>query len=156
MKKILNLILVQGIISLLSGILFSKMSFIGQIGISIAYTEYKILKTWWKGALLVFGIQLVLIIVLWLVKRLSTYKTFALVNLVCIIIGLIGVIYTIYDFTSTSHKYMNKNFHWGGYLVWIGWFISCIYFFFVRVHPKIQVVQDASIDSASQNSTPPL
>ena len=146
MKKVFTLILVQAILSLISGILFSKMSFIGRIGISVAYKEYTILKTWWKAALLVFVIQLSLILFLWLSKRFATYKTFALINLVCIIIGLIGLLYTYYDFTSTSHKYMNNQFHWGGYLVWIGWFISCLYFFFLRVKPK-------AIPIAEQNSS---
>ena len=53
-----------------------------------------------------------------------------------VIIGLIGLLYTFYDFTSTSHKYMNSQFHTGGYLFWAGWFITCLFFFFARVKPK--------------------
>lgn len=135
MKRLLNLVLLQTVVSLISGILFSKMSFIGQIGITIAYKEYTILKTWWKAALLVLSIQLLVIAILWLCKRFLVYKTFVIVNLVFIILGIIGLFYTYYDFTSTSHKYMNSQFHWGGYLVWIGWFINCLYFFILRVTP---------------------
>ena len=136
MKKVLNLILLQAVISLISGILFSQMSFIGKIGISVAYREYTILKTWWKAALMVFAIQLALVVFLWFTKRFSTYKTFAIINLIFVILGLIGLLYTFYDFTNTSHKYMNGKFHMAGYLIWAGWFISCIYFFFLRVKPK--------------------
>lgn len=136
MKKVINLILLQAVISLISGILFSQMSFVGKIGITVAYREYTILKTWWKAALMVFAIQLALVIFLWFTKRFSTYKTFAIINLIFVILGLIGLLYTFYDFTNTSHKYMNGKFHMGGYLIWAGWFISCIYFFFLRVKPK--------------------
>lgn len=136
MKKILNLILVQGIISLISGILLSKMSLVGKIGISVVYTEYTILKTWWKAALLVFVIQLILIAVLYVTKRFLLYKTFVIVNLIIVILGLLGLFFTYIDFTTTSHKYMNSKFHTGGYLVWLGWFINCIYFFIFSVKPK--------------------
>nr|WP_297306759.1 hypothetical protein [uncultured Flavobacterium sp.] len=136
MKKILNLILLQGIISLISGILLSKMSLVGKIGISIVYTEYSLLKTWWKAALVVFIVQLIIIAILYISKRFMLYKTFVIINLILIIIGLLGVFFTYIDFTTTSNKYMNSKFHTGGYLVWLGWFINCIYFFIFSVKPK--------------------
>ncbi|WP_177762942.1 hypothetical protein [Flavobacterium sp. I3-2] len=136
MKKILNLILLQGIISLISGILLSKMSLVGKIGISVVYTEYSLLKTWWKGALVVFLIQLILIAILYVSKRFALYKNFVIINLVLVILGLLGLFFTYIDFTTTSHKYMNSKFHSGGYLVWAGWFINCIYFFIFSVKPK--------------------
>jgi len=139
-NKWIILILIQVIVSLVSGILLSKMSIIGKIGVSTVYTEYGFMKQWYKGFAAVLLIQLLLIAILWIVKRLTTYKNFSLVNLVFIILGLIGLLYTFYDFTSTSHKYMNSQFHAGGYLFWAGWFITCLYFFFARVKPKpIQV-----------------
>lgn len=136
MKKILNLILLQAIISLISGILLSKMSLVGKIGISVVYTEYALLKSWWKAALVVFAIQLITMAILYVCKRFLIYKTFVIVNLVLIILGLLGLFFTYIDFTATSHKYMNSSFHTGGYLVWAGWFINCIYFFIFSVKPK--------------------
>ena len=130
------LVLIQVIISLVSGILLSKMSLIGRIGVSTVYTEYGFMKHWYKGFAAVLAIQLLLIAILWIVKRITSYKNFSLVNLILIILGLLGLIYTFYDFTSTSHKYMNSQFHAGGYLFWAGWFITCLYFFFARVKPK--------------------
>ena len=112
------LVLIQVIISLVSGILLSQMSLIGKIGVSTFYTEYGFLKHWYKGFAAVLIIQLLLIAVLWIVKRITTYKNFSIVNLILVIVGLIGLIYTFYDFTSTSHKYMNSKFHTGGYLFW--------------------------------------
>lgn len=144
MKKILNLILLQGIISLISGILLSKMSLVGKIGITVVYTEYSLLKTWWKGALVVFLIQLILIAILYVAKRFAHYKNFVIINLVFIILGLIGVFFTYIDFTTTSHQYMNSKFHTGGYLVWLGWFINCLYFFIFSV--KSKQIQKATTD----------
>ena len=135
-NKWIILILIQAIISLISGILLSKMSVIGKIGVSTVYTEYVFLKHWYKGFAAVFIIQLLLIAILWIVKRITTYKNFSIVNLALIILGLLGLFYTYYDFTSTSHKYMNSQFHTGGYLFWAGWFVTCLYFFFARVKPK--------------------
>lgn len=141
-NKWIILILLQVIVSLISGILLSKMSLIGRIGVSTVYTEYGFLKDWYKGFALVLLVQLLLIAILWIVKRVAKYKNFSIVNLVFIILGLIGLLYTFYDFTSTSHKYMNTQFHWGGYLFWIGWFITCLFFFFARVKPKPIVVEE--------------
>lgn len=135
-NKWIILLLLQVIVSLISGILLSKMSIIGRIGVSTVYTEYGFLKHWYKGFAAVLLAQIILIAILWLVKRFTTYKNFSIVNLVFIILGLLGLLYTYYDFTSTTHKYMNDQFHWGGYLFWIGWFITCFYFFFARVKPK--------------------
>lgn len=135
-NKWVILILIQVIVSLVSGILLSKMSLIGRIGVSTVYSEYGFMKHWYKGFAVVLLIQLLLMAILWTVKRSASYKNFSIVNLILIITGLIGLLYTFYDFTSTSHKYMNSQFHWGGYLVWIGWFITCFFFFFARVKPK--------------------
>lgn len=135
-NKWVILILIQVIVSLVSGILLSKMSLIGRIGVSTVYSEYGFMKHWYKGFAVVLLIQLLLMAILWTVKRSASYKNFSIVNLILIITGLIGLLYTFYDFTSTSHKYMNSQFHWGGYLVWIGWFITCFFFFFARVKPR--------------------
>lgn len=154
-NKWIILILIQAVISLVAGILLSKMSLIGRIGVSTFYTEYGFLKDWYKGFAAVFIVQLVLIAVLWVVKRTTTYKNFSLVNLIFIVIGLIGLLYTFYDFTSTSHKYMNSQFHTGGYLFWAGWFVTCLFFFFARVKPKPMVVPatDFSKDNPTDTTT---
>jgi len=152
-NKWVILILIQAIISLVAGILLSKMSVIGYIGVSTVYTEYAFLKQWYKGFAVVFAIQLLLIGILWIIKRTTTFKNFSIVNLIFIILGLLGLIYTFYDFTSTSHKYMNSQFHTGGYLFWAGWFITCLFFFFARVKPKpvISEVQPAENFNDSTN-----
>ena len=51
MKNLSILTLIQALLSLVSGILISKMSFIGKIGVSTFYSQYAVFKTWWKTAL---------------------------------------------------------------------------------------------------------
>lgn len=76
------LVLLQVIVSLLAGIFLSKMSLIGRIGVSTLYTEYSFLKFWYKGFAYILIVQLLLIAILWVVKRFTTYKNFTLVNLI--------------------------------------------------------------------------
>src|SRR5690606_20054034 len=96
-NKWIILILIQAVISLVAGILMSQMSLIGKIGVSTLYTEYGFLRHWYKGFTAVLIVQLLLIAILWIVKRVTTYKNFSIVNLILVIIGLIGLIYTFYD-----------------------------------------------------------
>lgn len=151
-NKWIILILIQVIVSLVSGILLSKMSLIGRIGVSTVYSEYGFMKHWYKGFAAVLLIQMLLMAVLWIVKRAASYKNFSIVNLVFIIVGLLGLLYTFYDFTSTSHKYMNSQFHWGGYLVWAGWFITSFFFFFARVKPKPVITADQQMQNETNTN----
>lgn len=130
MKNASILLLIQAVIALICGILMSKMSFIGRMGISFLHRDYLIFKTWWKTALLIFVIQFVLIIILMLVRYLSPLKTGKLIFILFLIFGFIGTYATYIDFTTTTHKMMKGSFHSGGYLFWLGWGISCIYFLF--------------------------
>lgn len=128
MKNTALLILVQGILSLLCGILSSKMSFIGKIGIQVMYRDYLIFKSWWKTALLCFAIQLILILILLMLKAYAGLRTVRVIAFCVLIAGMIGAYFTYIDFTTTSHKMMRAKFHIAGYLFWLAWFINCIYF----------------------------
>ena len=59
MKNLSILSLVQVVLSLLSAVLISKMSFVGRIGVSTFYSQYAIFKVWWKTAILLFIVQFV-------------------------------------------------------------------------------------------------
>ncbi len=126
-NKIIHL-LILAFSSLLSGIMISKMSFIGKVGITIIYNDYTILKSWWKTALLMFVIQVVLFLVLnsWNNKTEGTVKKY-LLPIIFLLIGMIGWGYSYYDFTETSHRMMKTSFHIGFYLFWITWLGNCIY-----------------------------
>lgn len=128
MKNTALLILVQGILSLLCGILSSKMSFIGKMGIQVMYRDYLIFKSWWKTALVCFIIQLALILILSTLKAYAGLRTARVIAFSLLLAGIIGAYFTYIDFTTTSHKMMRAKFHIAGYLFWLAWFINCIYF----------------------------
>ncbi len=131
MKNLSILVLFQALSSVVSGILIENMSFIGRIGVSTMYREYLIFKTWWKTALLLFAVQFVLILVLQIAKkvRISIGRITAFIFL---IIGVLGTYLTYIDFTTTNHRMMKFSFHFGFYLFWFCWFITCFYFLFFR------------------------
>jgi len=136
MKGLSTLIAVQALLSTISGVLTSQMSFIGKVGISVLYREYGIFKIWWKTAILLFAIQLVLVFVLWLVKQLLGRKLAPVVILLFLLFGLTGAYFTYLDFTTTSHRLMKMNFHAGGYLFWGAWVLACIYFLVVPIKKR--------------------
>ena len=136
MKGLSTLIAVQALLSTISGVLTSQMSFIGKVGISVLYREYGIFKIWWKTAILLFALQLALVFVLWLVKRLLGRKLAPVVILLFLLFGLTGAYFTYLDFTTTSHRLMKMNFHAGGYLFWGAWVLACIYFLVVPIKKR--------------------
>ncbi|MBW3518355.1 hypothetical protein [Flavobacterium sp. NKUCC04_CG] len=148
MKNASILILIQAVIALLCGILMSKMSFVGRMGIQFLHRDYLIFKTWWKTALLILCIQLILIAIMMLVRYFSPVKTTKMVSVLFLVLGVIGAYATYIDFTTTSHKMMKGSFHSGGYLFWVGWIISCIYFLFWNKKPKL-VLADLTVPSSA-------
>ena len=141
MKNVTILGLAQALLSLISGVLISKMSFIGKIGISTMYREYIIFKTWWKTALLLLVIQLVLIAVLQLFRTKVSVSFSRLLAFLLIVLGGIGAYFTYIDFTTTSHKMMRLSFHLGFYLFWVGWFITCFYYLLFKKKKKEDNIQ---------------
>ena len=131
-KKITVLIFTQLLLSFASAMLFSKMSFVGRVSISLFYKEYTIFKTVWKTALVIFAIQLMLILILVLFKKFSSKWIYIPIILLAIGIGIYGAYYTFQDFTTTSHKHMKIYFHAGGYLFWANWLISCVFIMLIK------------------------
>jgi len=131
-KNIFILVLIQAVLAVIMAFLISKMSFIGRMGITFMYKEYLILKSPWKTALLIFVIQLFFIAILAFFKFFTPNKIANTMALFGIIIGLIAAYFTYLDFTTTSHKYMRSNFHMGGYLFWVAWVFSSIFFLFLK------------------------
>lgn len=128
MKNTALLILVQGVLSLLCGILSSKMSFIGRMGIQLMYRDYLVFKSWWKTALLCFLIQLSLILMLSAFKAFAGLRTVRVFAFCFLLAGILGTYFTYIDFTTTSHRLMRTKFHVAGYLFWVAWFITCFYY----------------------------
>ena len=136
MKGLSTVVALQALLSTISGILLSQMSLIGKVGITLMYREYGIFKVWWKTALLLFAVQLVLLLVLWLVKRLLPRRLSVAALLLFLLFGLVGAYFTYLDFTTTSHRLMKANFHTGVYLFWGTWALVCIYFMVVPLRKR--------------------
>lgn len=147
MKGLGTLVAVQALLSTISGVLMSQMSFIGKMGISVLYTAYGLFKIWWKTAILLFAIQVVLMLLLLLVKWLLGRRLSPAVLLLFLLFGLVGAYFTYLDFTTTSHKLMRSSFHTGGYLVWGAWVLSCLYFLVVPLRKK-QPARTPGIEAA--------
>lgn len=132
MRGLSTLIVLQALLSTISSILMSQMSWIGKVSISVLYTEYGIFKVWWKTAVLLFALQLILILLLWIFKRLLPSILSIIPIILLLLCGLAGAYLTYLDFTQTNHQMMKANFHYGTYLIWGAWVVSCLYFLLVR------------------------
>ncbi len=136
MKGLSTVVAIQALLSTISGVLLSQMSFVGKVGISVMYREYGLFKIWWKAALLLFTIQLALLLVLWLVKRLLGRRLAVAAFLLFLLFGLVGAYFTYLDFTTTNTRMMKGDFHAGVYLFWGTWVLLCIYFMAVPLKKR--------------------
>lgn len=123
-KRISLLVVFLAALASLSGYLMSKASFIGRLGMTYVYKEYRFLKTWWKGALAVFVVWMILLVIQYIVERKLSKQKAIIVHVVFILLALIGLYFTYSDFqNTTSHRWLKERFHIGAYLFWLGWII---------------------------------
>ena len=128
-KPIAALIALLTVVSAIAGYMFSKISWIGRIGINMFYNNYAFFKTWWKGALLVYIILLTLLFVQGMIQKYTTIKTSVIVHIISLVIAVAGIYFTYQDFRHTlSHKLAGERFHLGAYCFWAGWIAISIYF----------------------------
>lgn len=131
MKKTAPFIIFLLILSCLSGYFMSKASLVGRVGISLFYKQYTFLKTWWQGALVVFGTLMILFFLQGIVQRKLTSAKAVLLHVVMIVISLTGLYFTYSDFRhTTTHRWLGERFHIGGYLFWTGWIFISLYYIF--------------------------
>lgn len=128
MKGLSTLVTFLALLSTISGILISQMSLVGKVSIFFFHKDYGLLKIWWQTALLAFSIHLVIVIILWLNRRLLPYWISFFMIFMILLIGALGCYWTYIDLTTTNHRYLRHNFQIGAYLFWAGWAINCIYF----------------------------
>lgn len=140
MKNKIILVLILAFLSLLSGILISKMSLLSKVGITFIYDEFSLLKSWWKTGLALFIVQMMLFSILGLIQnqKASMLRYYGF-PLLFIILGLIGCYLTYLDFTETSHRLMNSSFKIGFYIFWITWLINC--FSFLKKRNSLQELE---------------
>ena len=132
-KRISILVVFLAALAALSGYLMSKASFIGRLGMTYFYKEYRFLKTWWKGALAVFVVWMIVLIVQTIVEKKLKKRTASLIHIVFILLALLGLYFTYSDFqNTTSHRWLKEKFHIGAYLFWLGWIIISVFCMFQK------------------------
>ncbi|MFT4093982.1 MAG: cytochrome d ubiquinol oxidase subunit II [Niabella sp.] len=116
-------------ISLLSGVLTAGVSWVGSIGISMAYKQYSFFRSWWQSAAVCFIMMLLIFTILYFIDRALSGIKRKLVLLVVFFVFLTGLFLTFRDFrTDLSHRWLGERFHTGIYLYWIGFCVTSLFF----------------------------
>lgn len=144
-KRISLLLVFLAALASLSGYLMSEASFIGRLGMTYVYKEYRFLKTWWKGALAVFVVWMILLLIQYIVEKKLSKQKAIVIHVVFILLALVGLYFTYSDFqNTTSHRWLKERFHIGAYLFWLGWIIISA---FCIVQKRESILVEKSITS---------
>ena len=131
-KKIITLNTILVPLAVIAGWTLSKASLVGKVGINVLHREYLFLNSWWKGALLIWVVWVVLEIVQYLILKRYRRSINLTFQVAFIFLAVLGIYYTYLDFKTFSHGILGDRFHIGGYLFWIGWIIISIFFIKLR------------------------
>jgi len=127
-KRIITLNAILVPLAVIAGWTLSKASLVGKVGINVLHREYQFLNAWWKGALLIWVIWVVLEIVQYQILKRYRRSINLTIQAAFIFLAVLGLYYTYLDFKTFSHGILGDRFHIGGYLFWIGWIIISIFF----------------------------
>ncbi|RYD55447.1 MAG: cytochrome d ubiquinol oxidase subunit II [Sphingobacteriales bacterium] len=115
-------------LSLLSGYMLSKVSFIGRAGISVFYTSYTFLKVWWQAAAVVFIALLLLYGIQYVIYTRANERIAKGAQVTSLFLAITGLILSYNDFRDDiSHRWLGERFHIGVYLFWFGWISISIF-----------------------------
>lgn len=131
-KKLITLNAALISLAVIVGWTLSKATIVGKVGIHFLHREYAFLNSWWKGALFVWGVWIILEIIQYRVWRKYRPSINLMVQASCIFLAVLGLVYTYFDFRTFSHSLLGQRFHIGGYLFWIGWCIISNFFIKLR------------------------
>jgi hypothetical protein len=93
------------------------------------HREYNFLKDWWKGAILVFSIWLIIYIAHSIIKRRVSKASALAANLISLIVAIGGLYFTYSDFRHDfTHNWIGERSHIGFYLFWVGWMGISLFF----------------------------
>lgn len=150
MKKTFQFLIILAALAAFSGYLMSQMSFIGRVGINLMHNEYKFLKVWWQGALVVYFTWLILFLLHTVINRVLSNGLAKAFHALVIIVSIYGMYFTYSDFsTDFSHSLLKQRFHLGAYIFWIGWILICLFYLMKRNETKeVQVsqpIQDSTL-----------
>lgn len=137
MKRSFLLVVLLACISVVSGYLMSKASWIGRVGMTLFYREYNLLKIWWQGAIAVFLFFMLLYALHSFLQKKAGAATARFIHFILLLTAAAGLYLTYDDFTTDfSHGLLGRRFHYGFYLVWVGWVLICLFFLFKRKTQK--------------------
>lgn len=126
------LLLLTGL-SVVAGYLLSKATLIGRTGIALFYKEYRFFRYWWKGALAVLAVWLLLFLLHHFLQKQLARRQATLLHSTALAIAAIGLYFTYRDFRyDFSHRLLGERFHLGFYLFWIGWMLIGLFHLFQR------------------------
>lgn len=131
-KRIISLNAILVPLAVIVGWTLSKATIIGKVGIHFLHREYAFLNSWWKGALLVWCVWVVLQIIQYRVWKRYHRNVNLTIQASFIFLAVFGLYFTYLDFRTISHGLLGDRFHIGGYLFWIGWSIISIFFIKLR------------------------
>jgi len=131
-KKIITLNAILIPLAIIIGWTLSKATIVGKVGIHLLHREYVFLNSWWKGALLVWSVWLVLEIIQYRIWKRNRRNINLAIQASFIFLAILGLYFTYLDFRTFSHGLLGDRFHIGGYLFWIGWGIISIFFLKLR------------------------
>jgi hypothetical protein len=151
MKRSIFLIILLAGIATVSGILMSKASWLGRVGMTFFHKEYNLLKVWWEGALAVFVIFMALFIIHTIIHQTTRVVLGRVIHFVLFLAAL-GCAYLTYDdFTNDfTHRLLKWRFHYGFYLIWVGWVLISLFFLFKKKKVKL-----GTIDPGKTETTDP-
>ena len=113
--------------------------------------QYQFLKTWWKDALLVFIVWIVLFTILQAISRRVSKVASNIIFTVTLSIAMAGLFSSYIDFrNSLSHRWLGERFHLGVYVFWLGW-IAIALFLLLK---KKTLFEDFSPKTPSNSSDP--
>lgn len=144
-KKNIVFVLILAALAALAGYLISEMPWYGRWGMSIFYKEYNFLKVWWKGAIAIYAVWLIIFSAHSIVKQKASKASALAANLISMIVAIGGLYFTYMDFhNDTTHRIMGENFHVGFYIFWLGWIGISLFFLGQKSSRQLIVTGKAS------------
>lgn len=141
MKRLLPLIAALAGMSVVSGILLSKMSFLARTSMSIfrkKYQYYAFMKVWWQGALYFFIVLMLLLALQVYIHKKWSKKNSIFAQCVFLFLAIVGLYFTYRDFrTDITHRWAGERLHLGFYLFWIAWAMISVFMLLSKNTTKI-------------------
>lgn len=151
MQKNFSFIALLAGLSALSGVLLSKASWIGRVGMTFFYKEYNILKIWWQGGTAVFLFIMLLFTLHQLIHNRLPVVAARVVHFILLLLAGTILYLNWVDFTeTTAHRILGSRFHYGFYLVWVQWILVCIFFLFKKKNVALGAIKQDKTEPAAR------